>query len=344
MRARIKFIFSLAILFVALARDVLSRDPGDDSTLFQYNNPFKITITYDFRELSRLRDDSTYIPGWISYFQEDSTLIERSIAIRPRGNSRRDQCQHPPLRIDFNDSLYGVSLFDGWGKMKLVSKCLQAHNFDNYVLREYLIYQAFQKLTNYSFRTYLLNITFLDSSTGKRSYESPGFFIEDIDDLEERLNAVEIESMGLKAGELDTLSFDIVALFQYMIGNTDWYIQNLHNIKLVKFNDHLKPCPVPIPYDFDYAGLVNASYAVPHESLALESVRERHFMGVCRNAKDYTPVFRLFMNKKDEIYGVFTNYNSMSKFDINDISRYLDGFYSILEGKNPGRTIYGICE
>ena len=270
------------LVLIAPWWDINAQSVKQLSDLFNYNKPFKITISYDFRELDKDNDELAYIPGKISYNLEDSTWIEKSIRIRPRGNSRRDQCQHPPLRIDFSDSLYGIDLFDHWNKMKLVSVCLQSRNYNDYLIREYLIYKAYEKLTDVCFKTYFLNITFRDIGTGKRSYDSPGFFIEDISDLTKRLNATEINALGIGPSELDTLSFDRMALFQYMIGNTDWYIQNVHNIKLIKLNDFKKVKAIPVPYDFDYAGLVNATYAVPHENIPIHSVRERYFMGVCR--------------------------------------------------------------
>ncbi len=343
MFVKIKFISILILLAGPLSRPAVSQSPGDRE-LFGSNHPLKINITYDFRKLNKIGEDTTYIPGKISYHFGNSGFIERSIKILPRGRFRRDQCQHPPLWINFSDSLYGIGLFDGWGKIKLVSTCLQANQYDDYVVREYLIYKAYEKLTDISFRTYFLNITFIDSSTGKKSYESPGFFIEDIDDLEDRLDAVEVETLGEGPRDLDIMSFDIMAMFQYMIGNTDWYVQNLHNIKLIRFRDQQVPGLAPVPYDFDYAGLVNASYAVPHENLDIKSVRERYYMGVCRSEKYYNPVIKLFLDKKDEIYSIFRDCSALVKYDVKDISGFLDEFYNILEGKNPGRFIYGACD
>ena len=58
-------------------------------------------------------------------------------------------------------------------------------------------------------------------------------------------------------------------LFEYMIGNTDWSTYALHNMELVRKEDgdHL-----PIPYDFDFSGLVNTIYANPDPKLGIASV------------------------------------------------------------------------
>jgi len=56
---------------------------------------------------------------------------------------------------------------------------------------------------------------------------------------------------------------NFVSIFQYMTGNTDWAVPNYHNIKTdgTKERHHLPT--ISVPYDFDYAGFVDAPYAVP---------------------------------------------------------------------------------
>ncbi len=312
-------------------------------SLFDYNHPVHITVAYDFNQFNKTLKETEYTPATISYYLPDSTYVTKNIRIRPRGNSRRDLCQHPPLRIDFSDSLYGYKQFNKWGKMKLVSDCMQSTSFDQYIVKEYLIYQAYEKLTKASFKTYLVNITFTDTGS-RKSYESQGFFIEDIDHVAKRMNALEVNVNGLQPNALDTTAFDIMALFQYMIGNTDWYVSNLHNLKLIKINSHRRPHPLPVPYDFDYSGLVNAIYAVPHEGLPIDSIRERYFMGLCRSEKYYNPVFKLFLDKKDDILNIFNNCNQLSDRNKKDVTNYLEGFYKIIENqKTAGKYIYGGC-
>jgi hypothetical protein len=311
---------------------------------FENNVPFHINISYNFSDLDKLKEESEFIPGKISYYLPDSVFIQKSIKIGVRGKSRREQCLHPPLRIDFSDTLFGVSLFENAGRLKLVSECQSAGKYENYINREYLIYKIYEKFTDICFRTWLVSITFIDGGNNKRYYNSPGFFIEDIDDLAKRLNAVEVKMMGLKPENLDTLNFDRMALFQYMIGNTDWHVQNLHNIRLIKLNDFNKQLAIPIPYDFDYAGLVNASYAVPGLNLPITNVRDRYYLGLCRRNEQNTAQLKIFYEKKDEIYNVISGFGSLNNFDRNDITKFIDGFYKIIENeKSAGRNIFSNC-
>jgi hypothetical protein len=38
----------------------------------------------------------------------------------------------------------------------------------------------------------------------------------------------------------------------------------------------------PIPYDFDYSGLVDATYALPPPGMGITTVRDRVYRGPCR--------------------------------------------------------------
>ena len=59
-----------------------------------------------------------------------------------------------------------------------------------------------------------------------------------------------------------------------MIGNTDWAVPNNHNVKLIYDKERKLAPPLVVPYDFDYSGLVDASYAVPNEVIGTEKVTE----------------------------------------------------------------------
>ena len=87
-----------------------------------------------------------------------------------------------------------------------------------------------------------------------------------------------------------------MSVFQYMIGNTDWSIKALHNIKLITFDNSRRP--IPIPYDFDQSGLVNASYTLPAEHLQIKSVRERVYNGYYQPMSVLKPVLNVFRKKK----------------------------------------------
>ncbi len=61
--------------------------------------------------------------------------------------------------------------------------------FEQYLLMEYLVYQMYNQISDHSFRTRLLKITYTDSAQKYEPVEKipPGFLIEDEDMMAERL-------------------------------------------------------------------------------------------------------------------------------------------------------------
>jgi hypothetical protein len=120
-----------------------------------------------------------------------------------------------------------------------------------------------------------------------------------------------------------------MAVFQFLIGNTDWSIQYLHNIKLI---GNLNTTDlIPIPYDFDMSGIVNTFYAMPAEALQLKSVRERLFRGYCiKNMKEFQPILEHFIRLKSDIYNLYQTDLLLDKTYKKNTLKYIDQFYKII--------------
>ena len=84
------------------------------------------------------------------------------------------------------------------------------------------------------------------------------------------------------------------AMFQFMIGNTDFSVAYQHNGKLLFVNKEI----IPLPYDFDMTGWVNPSYATVNQSLGIKSVRERVYRGFKREEQYFDQVREDFIAKK----------------------------------------------
>src|SRR5690606_37701793 len=101
---------------------------------------------------------------------------------------------------------------------------------------------------------------------------------------------------GAYPSELDALSSTRVELFQYMIGNTDFSIVNFHNSEVVRLPDGSYH---PVPYDFDFSGLVDSPYASPAALLGTRSVRERVYRGFCRPSVDMQTLYSAFLSQRE---------------------------------------------
>jgi hypothetical protein len=213
-----------------------------------------------------------------------------AIRLSARGLSRRqrDFCDFPPLRLDFVDRPAETSLFRGQNRVKLVTHCRSAESFQQFVLLEYAAYRLLNALSPRSLRVRLAHIDYVETGADAPFASRIGFLIEDIDDAARRNGLVEIDTGNVRVTQLSPGDAARFAVFQYMIGNLDWAMtagppgeECCHNSKLLGPARGATTDLVPIPYDFDHAGLVSAPYAEPPPQLRVRSVRQRHYRGYC---------------------------------------------------------------
>jgi hypothetical protein len=208
------------------------------------------------------------------------------------------------------------------------------------VLKEYLIYKMFNLLTEMSFRVRLININFVDSKGKKKPFESYGFLVEDVDDMAKRNGCREADIVNLHTEATDRDYMTLTAVFQYMIGNTDWAVPVPHNIKLMtpKKADNSKPFAVP--YDFDYSGIVNAGYAVPSPELGILSVRDRLYRGFPRTITELKKALGIFIENKEKIYALVNDCKPLTPRNKKDMTEYLDEFYRTLSRDADIKTVF----
>ena len=135
----------------------------------------------------------------------------------------------------------------------------------------------------------------------------------------------------------DSLSMATVAVFEYMIGNTDWSVPYLHNIRLL---DNGQTGSLPVPYDFDHAGIVEAKYALPAEQLGIESVRERVYRGLAYPMPVFQQVFDKFNQVKPQFYALYQANSRLDKAYVKRTLKYLDEFYALINKPASARAVF----
>jgi hypothetical protein len=191
-----------------------------------------------------------------------------------------------------------------------------------------------------SFRVRLLNLTFVDSAGKKKSISEHAFLTEDIKDMAKRNGCRNWKHRQLSAAEADRKQMTIMAIFEYMIGNTDWGVAVNHNTRYIISRKDSLARPYVVPYDFDYSGFVNTPYAIPDEKLGIENVRQRVYRGLPRSMEELDEAFNIFKKQKDNIYGLIENFNLLTSKNKKDIISYLDDFYAQVNSPQKVKEIF----
>jgi hypothetical protein len=305
--------------------------PSSEKGLFESEDMLTITLSGKVREVMNSRSGTPKsIPLSLSYYKKDSSEVIIPVKVKTRGHFRRqrENCVYPPLLIEFSkDENHLSSVFREQRKLKLVMPC----NDDKYLIREWLVYKIYNLVTPKSFRARLVKVKLDDDRKKKESSPFYGILLEEEKQMAKRNKEIIVERK-LSSQQTETDVFLNMAVFQYLIGNTDWSVPYQHNIKLLAPDSMAIPCVVP--YDFDHAGIVEAPYAHPAEELQMTSVRERRFRGYCiRDMKDYKDIIDLYNRLKKDIYSLYTQCDLLEEKYVKYTTAYLDEFYKTIN--NP---------
>ncbi|MEQ1728518.1 MAG: hypothetical protein ABL982_09055 [Vicinamibacterales bacterium] len=302
--------------------------------LFSSDEQIPITLIANFKAVNRDRNpESTKVfPATLVAPSLNGGEDRLAVNIRTRGHSRRaaNTCTFAPLRIEFTGKIEGT-VFEGHKSLKLGTHCRDVDSYEQYVYREFAAYKIFNRITPRSFRARLSTATYVDVSNNKPITTRAGLFLEDDDDVARRLDGEISELQNLSFGHVDGESMVLLSLFEYMIGNTDMSLAKLHNIILVRASNG---SVYPVPYDFDYSGLVNARYAIPAKVLNLATVRERLYRGPCLAEENLAPYLTRTRGMRDAVVGLYDQIPNLDAGYRKDARGYLDQFFKIIE--KPG--------
>ncbi|NND31557.1 MAG: hypothetical protein HKN76_03130 [Saprospiraceae bacterium] len=329
---------AVASLLLLLAQPTFTQD---DISFFDYickYNQVEVTIEASLKGILKKKDK--YLPAHLIFRSDSVVLLDTLAEIRSRGNIRKVVCYMPPTKIRLDK---GYLRSQGWldyPTLKIVNSCSYSDVAESYVNVEHLIYQIYNLLTNKSFRTKSVTLTYRDSDGKKKPRTFDGFLIEHEDQLAHRVNGELISQDYFRPELLDRKSYLVFSMFQYLIGNTDWKVRNKHNLEIIKVLQ--EKSVYPVPYDFDYAGLINTTYAVPHERLPIKSVKERLYLGPCQTAEEVEDCRKLFISNKNAIYQLIEGAGLDEKQE-RSIRYYVDKFYEEIEDQRVAEMTFTNC-
>jgi len=332
--------FSKMTIFIALllgSVSVFATEAPTNKSLFdelsRHGEGLDIEIETNLDTLFAGKDEE-YQKATMRYKTADKEEKVWTFRIRQRGKFRRRVCDIPPLKLEFKKEHLLEAGLQPFDDLKLVTHCLEDDpTAKNNLMREYLAYKLYNEITDRSFRVQLVRITYRNTGKGMGKMKRYGFLIEDVDDVAHRLEGDECECMNMDRNLLNQEALANMHVFQYMIGNADYDLILLRNLKLVTPYDGGEA--IVVPYDFDFSGLVNAPYAIPNPDYGIKNVKERVYIGegLSQSRKDAT--LEHFRSKKESLLAIVKDFKELNGAARREIRDYLNSFYASIENGLP---------
>jgi hypothetical protein len=312
--------------------------------LFGSDEPLEFTLAADFKATFKSRDTMNVKPQKATLSVKDSsgTVVAIPIQISPRGHFRlrSDVCNFPPIRLIFSEKGMKGTPFAGQKSLKLGTHCqVRDKEFAEIPVREHAAYEVLNMMTDASFKSRLAKVTYVPAGDEKDSVTKYGLLIEDESDMAKRNGGRIFTVRGGTFSDMDPQQTALISVYAYFLGNTDWSLYSLHNIRLVMVGDRY----IPIPYDFDWSGVVFARYAKPDPRLGIPTVQDRLFRGPCLTPAELAPIIAKFNEQKPAVRALYT------KLPFDDGYRrraldYLDDFYHVIgDQRQVKREIIETC-
>lgn len=310
---------------------MLSNLTAQEYSVFQLMKSDSVThlyLTLNWKELEKDKKEKAYLPAHVM-FETGGEKISMEIKVRTRGHMRLNICFYPPLKLKFEKSALSERSLKDHNEIDLVHRCQSGDSYQQYILKEYLAYKLFQVLSPLSFNVQLVRIHYLNPN-GTTAYESSlGFVVEHTEELVDRLGGQRIKTPIISQHSVDKESMLRTSVFQFMIGNTDWSFRTRHNLEFLAVPGY--SLLVTIPYDFDYSGLVSATYAAHHQDIGLPHVANRFYQGKCYPPEMTMKVINEFVAKKEEILSIPRTIYGIDDKVLRHVNDYLLEFFNILE-------------
>lgn len=299
---------------------------------FSYVHDFEegeltILLDTDMGDLLNNKLEEEYQKSTLTAIHDNEFNRTWDVRIRARGNMRKKVCTLPPLKIDFPKKTLDYLGFTNHDKLKVVLPCDYGKEYQQGLYKEYLVYQLYKSIDTFGFDTRLVN--FILAEDGKKKYDLTGFIIEDDEDYESRTGAKLIKDGVVNDQAMDREAYLRMQFFQYMIINNDFAIYNKHNLEVIFPKGAEKPRP--IPYDFDYAGIVDQDYAAPASNLPIDHVRQPYFRGKEVTLEEIVTTALYFLSKEKEMMSLVENADYLTKENKRLMSRDLSRFFKLLQ-------------
>ncbi len=328
--------FFRVYVFAELQSPAGTTSIGQDSLLqdiFKESEVLSLSIRANFDSLiedaSRLR--SVIRDAELKLNTTGSRSEYFPVQLETRGNFRMkpENCNFPPLKLIFVKSNYAQTVFLNNSSVKLVDQCqLFKSDYQAYLLQEYIIYKLFSALSDYSFKVRLLKVSYINKGYLFDTLTRYSFVLEAPKEMAKRYNAKRVNSNNVELNKVDLWQYKLVCFFEYMVMNNDWSVAICHNIELIQ-PDPDKPA-IPVPYDFDWSGIIKVPYKVPTSEGIKVIQPERSFKGDFKSRRELKDAIQFFNMRRGEIYSIVSQFKELDSSYRILFLKSLDDYYAIL--------------
>jgi hypothetical protein len=176
-----------------------------------------------------------------------------------------------------------------------------------------------------SYRSKLLKITYQDTKSDDKIV-GMAILLEDKSSFEKRYDLSEMkDTFNLPRSNFDDNNFRTHGLFQYLMGNVDWSTAISKNMDIYKSKENGKMFIVP--YDFDFSGFVNVSYAVPNKDYNQKKIRDRLLLEADESDSLYQSEIQKFIALKPSFINLIKKQKGLEMDVKIDLENYIHSFY-----------------
>lgn len=317
------------ITFQVSTTDSFSQDE-DVSKLFRSEEPLDIRLGFSFKDVKKSDKETAVSQEWLHFKDGSGVWDSLRVDLFARGNFRKEHCFFTPLKIKIDKKEREGTIFKGNKTLKLVVPCQSNKMADDLTIKEYMIYKMYEEVSPYHFHTRLVNLTITDrSGKQEKSFEIKAFLIEDDSEIADRFAGEMKKDIQLNPYRFkDTVSIR-QDFFQFMIANTDWSTVVQHNIAVMQLanKDY-----IPLCYDFDMSGLVNAPYSVVNPLIPINFVTERYYWGVCRDESLFQDTRAYYLSIENNIWEAYNKVApAMTANEQENTKKFLTAYFDILK-------------
>jgi hypothetical protein len=318
-------------LFLILLGVQLHAQPASFLHEMEQDSAVDIYLRLDWKHLEKHKKDKAYQPSMVCCHTQGNDSLSLNAKIRPRGHMRLEICDYPPLKLKIDKDALSKCKLSSMNEVDIVNHCEQNENGDQLLLKEYLAYKLWELVSPNFYKTQLIRLHYQNPDGTQAHETAPAFLLENSEEMVSRLDGRIPQNTIMGNSSIARQPFLKFCLFEFMIGNTDWYIPTRHNIEFIGIPGY--QLLVTVPYDFDYSGLVHATYAIPHETLKLPDVAIRYYQGWCHTESEVRGQLQVFLDQKEKILEMPYHIQGLNEKSIRQTVDYLQSFFDIIE--NP---------